>query len=125
MAGRLSRNRFFSFLLECASLSTPRGRVGVFGSALAVLLFMDPAHPGLPDLCFVKKLFGYCPACGTVRALACFFKGRFAEGVKYNLNVILTAPVFCGLFLLDLGRMMKNVKRNRGSCFYPSQRVKN
>ncbi|MDD2702506.1 MAG: DUF2752 domain-containing protein [Candidatus Omnitrophica bacterium] len=111
MESLLSRNRPAGFLLECVSLSTPRGRAAVFGCVLVFLLSPGPAHPGLP--CLIKKIFGYCPACGTVRALAFFLKGRFAESLACNLNVIVTAPLFCGLFLLDLGRIVMKHKNEQ------------
>jgi hypothetical protein len=102
MASLLLKNRFTVFILRCVSLSSPGGITAVLGTAIAALFFINPEQFNWVDLCLIKKVFGHCPACGTTRALACFFKGRFAESVKYNLNVVLAAPMICGIFLENL-----------------------
>jgi hypothetical protein len=47
-----------------------------------------------PDLCLWRRLFhlAACPACGSTRALVCFFHGEWPAAWKYNANVIVTAP---------------------------------
>ncbi|MBU0547975.1 MAG: DUF2752 domain-containing protein [Candidatus Omnitrophica bacterium] len=98
MANRLIRHKLSNFILPFISLRSPEGITAVFGIAILILFFLNPGHINLPDLCLIKKIFGYCPACGTTRALACFFKGEFIESIKYNFNVILTAPLITLLF---------------------------
>jgi len=57
-----------------------------------------------PDICLWKHLFGLaaCPACGSTRALAAFFHGRFAQALVYNRNVVVTGPLLVGLLVHDL-----------------------
>ena len=52
-----------------------------------------------PDVCLWRKLFhlAACPACGSMRALAAFFHGRWGDALAYNRNVLVTAP---GLIVL-------------------------
>ena len=106
MASRSIRNKLGNFVSQCISLSSSEGITTVFGIAILVMFFLNPQHIPLPDLCLIKKIFGYCPACGTTRALTCFFKGEFAESIKYNCNVILTAPLIVLLFLKNLIKVM-------------------
>ena len=102
MASRLIRHNLSNFISQCISLSSPEGITAVFGIAILILLFLNPQHINLHNFCIVKRIFGYCPACGTTRALACFFKGEFVESIKYNFNVILVGPLFGLLFLRNL-----------------------
>ena len=48
-----------------------------------------------PDLCLWRRLLhlAACPACGSTRALAAFFHGRFGDALAYNRNVLVTAPL--------------------------------
>ena len=48
-----------------------------------------------PDLCLWRRLLhlAACPACGSTRALAAFFHGRFDDALAYNRNVLVTAPL--------------------------------
>ncbi len=57
-----------------------------------------------PDVCLWRHLFHLtaCPACGSTRALAAFFHGRFAEALAFNRNVLATAPLLVSLLGLDL-----------------------
>jgi Protein of unknown function (DUF2752) len=56
-----------------------------------------------PDLCLWRHLFHLtaCPACGSTRALAAFFHGRFAAALAYNRNVVVSAPVLLTLIAQD------------------------
>jgi hypothetical protein len=56
-----------------------------------------------PDLCLWRKLLhlAACPACGSIRALAAFFHGRFGDALAYNRNVLVTAPVLIALAAKD------------------------
>ena len=57
-----------------------------------------------PDLCLWRHLFhlAACPACGSTRALAAFFHGRFAAAFAFNRNVVVTAPALLALIAHDL-----------------------
>ena len=56
-----------------------------------------------PDLCLWRKLLhlAACPACGSTRALAAFFHGRFGDALAYNRNVLVTAPLLLALAAKD------------------------
>jgi len=61
----------------------------------AVFFFVPPETLARgPNLCLWRHLFhlAACPSCGTTRALAAFFHGRFREAIAFNYNVIATAP---------------------------------
>ncbi len=86
---------------------------------LAVLLAAIAAFCLLPaetlarggDLCLWRNLFhlSACPACGSTRALAALFHGRFAEALSFNRNVLLTAPAILALALRDARLLLKKV----------------
>ena len=56
-----------------------------------------------PDLCLWRRLLhlAACPACGSTRALAAFFHGRFGDALAYNRNVLVTAPCSIALAAKD------------------------
>ncbi len=77
----------------------------VLGMAgLAFCLLSPESLARGPDLCLWRHLFHLtaCPACGSTRALAAFFHGRFAEALAFNRNVLATAPLLLSLLGLDL-----------------------
>jgi len=57
-----------------------------------------------PDLCLWRRLFhlAACPACGTTRALAAFFHGRWRDALAFNRNVMVTGPLLVALAAKDL-----------------------
>jgi hypothetical protein len=57
-----------------------------------------------PALCLWRTIFhlAACPACGSTRALAAFFHGRFSDALAFNRNVIVTAPLLLGLVAADV-----------------------
>lgn len=65
-----------------------------------------------PDLCLWRHLFhiAACPACGTTRALAAFFHGRFHQALAYNHNVLVTAPCLITLLIQDLTALARSEK---------------
>lgn len=78
--------------------------------ALAVFCLVPPETLARgPALCLWKHLFhlAACPACGSTRALAAFFHGRFAEAVAFNLNVLITGPGLLVLLALDTLRALR------------------
>lgn len=58
----------------------------------------------LPSVCLNRHIFGFCPACGSLRALVCLFHGAVGQALKYNLNCLLTGPVLVLLLLASLRR---------------------
>ena len=56
-----------------------------------------------PNLCLWRRLLhvAACPACGSTRALAAFFHGRFGDALAYNRNVLVTAPLLVMLAAKD------------------------
>jgi len=112
MESRWSKNRTVKFLFQCLSLSSPVGITVVFGFGILALFFLDPQQINFPDLCIIKRFFNYCPACGTTRALMCFFKGEFAESISYNCNVIITGPLIIVIFLNNFVKVIMNWRRS-------------
>ena len=85
-------------------------RILVLVMALAFFVLMPPemvSHG--PNLCLWRHLFhiSACPGCGTVRALAAFFHGHVLDALRFNLNVVVTAPVLLVLFASDFMRFFR------------------
>jgi hypothetical protein len=79
-------------------------RLLALGAALTAFCVLPPeAISRGPDLCLWRHLLhlAACPACGSTRALAAFFHGRFGDALAYNRNVLVTAPVLIGLAAKD------------------------
>lgn len=66
-----------------------------------------------PDLCLWRRLFHLqaCPGCGSTRALAAFFHGRFREALGYNRNVLVSAPGLLALLAQDLAAAVRRLTR--------------
>jgi hypothetical protein len=64
-----------------------------------------------PDLCLWRRLlhFAACPACGSTRALAAIFHGRFGDAWAYNRNVLVTAPLLVMLAAKDALTVIRKV----------------
>jgi len=58
----------------------------------------------LPSVCLNRHIFGFCPGCGSLRALVCLFHGSVGQALEYNPNCLLTAPVLVLLLLASLRR---------------------
>jgi hypothetical protein len=58
----------------------------------------------LPSVCLNRHIFGFCPACGSLRALVCLFHGAFGPALRHNPNCLLTGPVLVVLLLTSLRR---------------------
>ena len=67
-----------------------------------------------PDLCLWRRLFHLtaCPACGSTRALVCFFHGEWPAAWKYNANVVVTAP---SLMVLVVSRSVRLWRKMRAA----------
>jgi hypothetical protein len=50
-----------------------------------------------------------CPACGSTRALAAFFHGRFGDALAYNRNVLVTGPLLVMLAAKDALTVIRKV----------------
>jgi len=59
----------------------------------------------LPSVCLNRHIFGFCPACGSLRALVCLFHGAVGQALEYNPNCLLTGPVLAFLLLASLRRV--------------------
>jgi hypothetical protein len=64
-----------------------------------------------PNLCLWRRLLhlAACPACGSTRALAAFFHGRWGEAWAYNRNVLVTAPVLMALVAGDAVLLLRKL----------------
>ncbi len=64
-----------------------------------------------PALCLWQHLLhlAACPACGSTRALAAFFHGRFRDAFAFNHNVVVTAPLLLGLLAADLFKAVRTL----------------
>jgi hypothetical protein len=73
-----------------------------------------------PALCLWRHLFHLtaCPACGSTRALAALFHGRFRDALAFNHNVVITAPLLLGLLAADLFKAVHTLtaKGWRAAC---------
>src|ERR1051326_2148859 len=94
------------------SKGVPRAMVLLAGIAAFSIIPPDALARG-PDLCLLHRLFhvAACPGCGSTRALAAFFHGRFAQAVAFNRNVIITGPLLVCLLGLDIGRLLRPARR--------------
>ncbi|MFA5008462.1 MAG: DUF2752 domain-containing protein [Candidatus Omnitrophota bacterium] len=90
-----------NFLIECISLSTPRARLAIFSIAILFLCLVDLPRLRIPDLCIWKRMFGFCPAEGSLRSLNAFFRGNFSESIRYNLNIVVILPVLLSVIVKD------------------------
>ncbi len=86
--------------------ATPASRLLLIAAACAALAIVPPATlDRLPRFCLWQRLFGYCPACGTTRALSALLHGDPARAVAYNANVIVVAPLLAGIAAHDIYRL--------------------
>jgi hypothetical protein len=79
-------------------------RLLALAAATAVFCALPPEFIARgPDLCLWRYLWhvSSCPACGSTRALAAFFHGRFSDALGFNRNVIVTGPCLLGLLGWD------------------------
>jgi hypothetical protein len=91
--------------LHKAEVPDSRQQVLALLAALAVLVLVPPAWvERLPSVCLNRHIFGFCPACGSLRALVHLFHGDLAGAVRFNPNVLLTGPLLMALLLTSLRR---------------------
>ncbi len=85
----------------------------VLSVALVLFALVPPeALARGPDICLWKHLFHLpaCPACGSTRALAAFFHGRFADALAFNRNVLVTAPALLVMLIKDLCGLLRRLR---------------
>lgn len=111
MALLFTKNRLPVLIFNCLSLGSPLGRLIVFSLGLGVLILVDINSLELPNLCLWRKIFGYCPADGTTRALNAFLHGKWEESIKYNLNILFVIPISLFLFFRDILRLFEMKKK--------------
>ncbi|MEO0077729.1 MAG: DUF2752 domain-containing protein [candidate division WOR-3 bacterium] len=80
----------------------PRPGRLVFGLVLLAVLAALALVPvelveRLPTVCLNRRLFGFCPGCGTVRALSHLLHGDVAGALRHNFNCLIVAPLLVGL----------------------------
>lgn len=90
------------------SLATPESRVLLI-TAGCLALAVTPLHvlDGLPNLCLLERLTGYCPAHGTTHALAALLHGDLRRALAYNPNVLIVAPLLLHTLAGDLYRLLR------------------
>jgi hypothetical protein len=101
------KNKALEFLFQYLCLGSPLARVTTFSIGIIVLTFLDVSSLGFHNLCIWERLFGYCPANGTTRALSALFHGKLEEAIRYNLNILIVIPVITGILVADILRLIK------------------
>lgn len=107
MGTHFIKNKTLDFLFQCLSLGSPLARVVTFSIGILALTFVDVSSLRIPDFCIWERLFGYCPANGTTRALNAFFHGKWEEAIRYNLNILAVIPIITGILILDILKLIK------------------
>jgi hypothetical protein len=85
----------------------PLWQAAVLLAAVVALVVVPPSWvERLPSVCLNRHIFGFCPACGSLRALVCLFHGALGRALEYNLNCLLTGPILVILLLASLRRAL-------------------
>ncbi len=72
-------------------------------AGVAALVLVPPSLvERLPSFCLNQRIFGFCPGCGSLRALVRLFHGDLLGAVHFNLNVLLTGPLLLALLVRNL-----------------------
>ena len=83
-------------------------------AAVVALAVVPPSFvERLPSFCLYRHIFGFCPFCGSLRALVRLFHGYVAGAVRFNFNVLATGPVLVFLLLDSLRRVVLGRCRTR------------
>jgi len=61
----------------------------------------------LPSVCLNRQIFGFCPACGSLRALVYLFHGAIGQALRHNPNCLLTGPLLIVLLFSDLRHLAR------------------
>ena len=66
----------------------------MFLAMVVALVAVPPSFlERLPSVCLNRHILGFCPACGSLRALVCLFHGAVGRALAHNPNCLLTGPV--------------------------------
>jgi hypothetical protein len=77
----------------------------LLGAAIAFLAAVPPSLiERLPSFCLNRHILGWCPGCGSLRALVYLFHGEVGQAIKYNPNCLIVAPVLILLLLASVRR---------------------
>ena len=88
--------------------ATPQSRLALIAAGCATLAALPlRVLDSLPNVCPLDRLFGYCPAHGTLHALTALLHGQPALAVAYNPNVLLIAPLLLALACIDVHRLIR------------------
>ena len=91
------------------SVTDARRRAVLLLAALAALALVPSAWvERLPSFCLNQRIFGFCPGCGSLRALVRLFHGDIAGAAHFNPNVLFTGPLLLALLILTLRRAPAN-----------------
>jgi hypothetical protein len=101
------KHRTSDFFYQCLSLGSPLARVVTLSIGISVLAFVDAGSLKFPDFCIWERIFGYCPADGTTRALRAFFHGEWEQAMQYNLNILFVIPMIAGILVVDIFKLIK------------------
>jgi hypothetical protein len=80
--------------------------IALLAGVVALVAVPPSLFERLPSVCLNRHIFGFCPACGSLRALVNLFHGNLAGAVRFNHNVLLTGPVLVMLLLSSLRRAL-------------------
>jgi putative effector of murein hydrolase LrgA (UPF0299 family) len=74
-------------------------------AAVVALAAVPPAWvERLPSVCLNRHILGFCPACGSLRALVHLFHGALGPALRHNLNCLLTGPILLMFLLVSIRR---------------------
>ena len=90
---------------ELVGLSSPEARLVVLPVGLGLLGAAGPERLAkAPSLCLIRRLLGYCPACGVTRAMAALVRGDVRPRRRRGLGALVLLTFGCVL-LADLRRV--------------------
>jgi hypothetical protein len=83
----------------------PLWQAALLLAAVVALVAVPPSLvERLPSVCLNRHIFGFCPACGSLRALVHLFHGALGPALRHNLDCLLTGPILVILLLASLRR---------------------
>lgn len=89
----------------------PLWQAALLLAAVFALVAVPPSFvERLPSVCLNRHIFGFCPACGSLRALVCLFHGAVGRALDYNANCLLTGPILVLLLLASLRRAVAGLR---------------
>ena len=87
------------------SRTEPARQAALLLAAVVALVVVPPSFvERLPSVCLNRHILGFCPACGSLRALVHLFHGALGPALRHNLNCLLTGSILVMLLLASLRR---------------------